>query len=95
MHLNVVTEHCIKFEIGTRFGATRSLFWKRTSYVMLNRNQMTRTTPEPATHSPSFRTTPAVDIWPPTYDLACNMSTYVFSGIGFRTWNPPAPKLRS
>ncbi|GBL71520.1 hypothetical protein AVEN_248987-1 [Araneus ventricosus] len=34
------------------------------------------------------------EVWPPTYDLACNMphTRWIFRGIGFRTWNPPAPK---
>ncbi|GBO37328.1 hypothetical protein AVEN_55899-1 [Araneus ventricosus] len=34
------------------------------------------------------------DIWPPTYDLKCNNpNTWrIFSGIGFRSWNPPDPK---
>ncbi|GBM57560.1 hypothetical protein AVEN_97668-1 [Araneus ventricosus] len=32
------------------------------------------------------------DVGPPIYDLACNRpnTRRVFSGIGFRTWNPPA-----
>ncbi|GBN00879.1 hypothetical protein AVEN_21228-1 [Araneus ventricosus] len=31
-----------------------------------------------------------------TYDLACNRphTRRILSGIGFRTWNPPAPKSR-
>ncbi|GBO06547.1 hypothetical protein AVEN_84073-1 [Araneus ventricosus] len=31
-----------------------------------------------------------------TYDLACNRphTQRIFSGIGFRTWSPPAPKPR-
>ncbi|GBN83635.1 hypothetical protein AVEN_114234-1 [Araneus ventricosus] len=32
----------------------------------------------------------------PTYHLTCNRSNTrrIFSGIGFRTWNPSAPKRR-
>ncbi|GBL93558.1 hypothetical protein AVEN_59740-1 [Araneus ventricosus] len=41
------------------------------------------------------------DVWAPTYDLTCNRPTnplwnqsngWIFSGIGFRTWNPLAPE---
>ncbi|GBL72195.1 hypothetical protein AVEN_115176-1 [Araneus ventricosus] len=57
---------------------------------------MTRTTPVLAptllTSAPHQRE----DVWPPTYDLACNRpnTRRIFSGIGFRTWSPLAPKSR-
>ncbi|GBM58500.1 hypothetical protein AVEN_212753-1 [Araneus ventricosus] len=43
--------------LTSRFEATRGLFWK--DLVILNRGQMTRTTPELAPASRSFRATPA------------------------------------
>ncbi|GBN09291.1 hypothetical protein AVEN_37534-1 [Araneus ventricosus] len=57
---------------------------------------MTRTTPELAHLSPSFHATPTGGRLATTYDLACNRphARRIFSGIGFRTWNPPAPKPR-
>ncbi|GBN27692.1 hypothetical protein AVEN_144793-1, partial [Araneus ventricosus] len=51
---------------------------------------MTRTTPELAPPSPNFHATPA------GARLTCNRPhpRRIFSGIGFRTWNPPATKPR-
>ncbi|GBM96595.1 hypothetical protein AVEN_161299-1 [Araneus ventricosus] len=65
-----------------------------TGLVILNRGQMTRTTPEV---TPPLQTSPPHqrdDFWLPTYDLACTRlnTRRIISGIGFRTWNPPAPK---
>ncbi|GBL56692.1 hypothetical protein AVEN_229565-1 [Araneus ventricosus] len=39
---------------------------------------------------PNFRTPPAGGHLTPTYDLTCNRpnTKRIFSGIGFRTWNP-------
>ncbi|GBM50087.1 hypothetical protein AVEN_223298-1 [Araneus ventricosus] len=53
---------------------------------------MTRTTPELAPPSPNFRATPAGGRLATTYDLACNRphTRRIFSGIGFRTCDPPA-----
>ncbi|GBO14650.1 hypothetical protein AVEN_111432-1 [Araneus ventricosus] len=36
------------------------------------------------------------DVCPPTSDLTCNRpnTRRIFSGIGFPTWNPPAPEPR-
>ncbi|GBM00179.1 hypothetical protein AVEN_58992-1, partial [Araneus ventricosus] len=58
--------------------------------------QMTRTTPELAPPSPSFHATPTGGRLTTTYDLTCNRphTRRFFSGIGSRTWNPPAPKPR-
>ncbi|GBM11222.1 hypothetical protein AVEN_267799-1 [Araneus ventricosus] len=55
---------------------------------------MTRTTPELAPPSPNFHSTPTGGRLTTTYDLTCNRphTRRIFSGIGFRTWNPPAPK---
>ncbi|GBN85592.1 hypothetical protein AVEN_217708-1 [Araneus ventricosus] len=52
---------------------------------------MTRTTPELAPPSPNFRATPTGGRLATTYDLACNRphTRRIFSGIGFRTCDPP------
>ncbi|GBM29475.1 hypothetical protein AVEN_255856-1 [Araneus ventricosus] len=43
-----------------------------------------------------FYATPTGGCLDTTNDLACNRShtRRIFSGIGFRTWNPPAPRPR-
>ncbi|GBO37707.1 hypothetical protein AVEN_146541-1 [Araneus ventricosus] len=53
---------------------------------------MTRTTPELAPPSPNFHATPTGGRLTTTYDLTCNRphTRRIFSGIGSRTWNPPA-----
>ncbi|GBM10158.1 hypothetical protein AVEN_258760-1 [Araneus ventricosus] len=55
---------------------------------------MTRTTPELAPPSPNFRATPTGGRLATTYDLACNRphTRRIFSGIGFRTCDPPVPR---
>ncbi|GBN01640.1 hypothetical protein AVEN_36208-1 [Araneus ventricosus] len=55
---------------------------------------MTRTTPELALPSPNFHATPTGGRLATACDLACNRphTRRIFSGIGFRTWSPPAPK---
>ncbi|GBN49481.1 hypothetical protein AVEN_151004-1 [Araneus ventricosus] len=57
---------------------------------------MTRTTPELAPLSPYFHATPSGGCLATMYDLACTRphTRRIFSGIGFRTWNPPSPKPR-
>ncbi|GBN70580.1 hypothetical protein AVEN_58891-1 [Araneus ventricosus] len=57
---------------------------------------MTRKTPELGTPSPSFHATPTCGRLATTYDLACNRPhiRWIFSGIGFRTRSPSAPKPR-
>ncbi|GBN64888.1 hypothetical protein AVEN_7508-1 [Araneus ventricosus] len=54
---------------------------------------MTRTTTELAPPSPNFRATPTGGRLATTYDLACNRphTRRIFSGIGFRTCDPPVP----
>ncbi|GBM32952.1 hypothetical protein AVEN_258893-1 [Araneus ventricosus] len=54
-------------------------------FIILNRSQMTRTTPDPA--PPNFRATPMGGRLATTYHLACNKphTRRIFSGIGFRT----------
>ncbi|GBO02109.1 hypothetical protein AVEN_90746-1, partial [Araneus ventricosus] len=44
----------------------------------------------------SFRTTPTGRRLATMYDLTCNRphTRRIFSRCGFRTWNPPVPKLR-
>ncbi|GBM01120.1 hypothetical protein AVEN_96123-1 [Araneus ventricosus] len=56
---------------------------------------MTRTTSELAPPSPNFRATPTGGRLATTYDLACNRphTRRIFSGIGFRTCDPPVPRL--
>ncbi|GBN74277.1 hypothetical protein AVEN_146463-1 [Araneus ventricosus] len=55
---------------------------------------MTRTTSELAPPSPNFRATPTGGRLATTYDLACNRphTRRIFSGIGFRTCDPPVPR---
>ncbi|GBN57176.1 hypothetical protein AVEN_158016-1 [Araneus ventricosus] len=67
-----------------------------TDLVILNRGQMTETTPELAPRSPSFHATPTLGHLATTGGLACNRphKRQIFSGIGFRAWNPPASKPR-
>ncbi|GBM35316.1 hypothetical protein AVEN_195823-1 [Araneus ventricosus] len=57
---------------------------------------MTRTTPELAPPSPNFRATPTGGRLATTYDSACNRphTRRIFSGIGFRTCDPPVPRSR-
>ncbi|GBN87511.1 hypothetical protein AVEN_24458-1 [Araneus ventricosus] len=78
----------------SRFEATRGLFWE--DLVILNRDQMTRTTPELAPPSPSFHATPPGGRLAATCGLACNRphTRQIFSGIGFRAWSPAASKPR-
>ncbi|GBN75573.1 hypothetical protein AVEN_220180-1 [Araneus ventricosus] len=54
---------------------------------------MTRTTPELA--PPLQTSTPhqQEDVWP--LRMIWRATWRIFSGIGFRTWNPPTPKPRS
>ncbi|GBM86257.1 hypothetical protein AVEN_264508-1 [Araneus ventricosus] len=63
-----------------------------TDLVILNLGQMT--TPELTPPSPNFHTTPTGGRLATMYDLTCNRphTRRIFSGIGSRTWNPPAPK---
>ncbi|GBN64921.1 hypothetical protein AVEN_51851-1 [Araneus ventricosus] len=58
---------------------------------------MTRTTPELAPPSPNCRATPTGGRLATTYDLACNRphTRRIFSGIGFRTCDPPNTSWRS
>ncbi|GBO40528.1 hypothetical protein AVEN_138261-1 [Araneus ventricosus] len=46
--------------------------------------------------SPSFHATPAGGRLTTMYDFACKRphTQQIFSGIGFRAWNPPAPRPR-
>ncbi|GBN68776.1 hypothetical protein AVEN_172590-1 [Araneus ventricosus] len=55
---------------------------------------MTRTTPELAPPSPNFHATPTGGRLATTFDLACNRphTRRIFSGIGFRAFDPPVPR---
>ncbi|GBM29902.1 hypothetical protein AVEN_246462-1 [Araneus ventricosus] len=66
-----------------------------TDVIILNRGQVTRTTLELAPPYPNFRSTPAGGRLATAYGLACARpyTWRMFNGIGFRTWNFPAPKL--
>ncbi|GBO28001.1 hypothetical protein AVEN_125712-1 [Araneus ventricosus] len=78
--------------LTSHFEATRG-----TDIVILNRDQMKRMTPELAPSSPNFHATPTTGCLATTYDLTCNKPNRrrIFGGIGFRTWNPTAPKPKS
>ncbi|GBN36091.1 hypothetical protein AVEN_178781-1 [Araneus ventricosus] len=57
---------------------------------------MTRTTPELTPPSPNSHANQTGGRLATTYDLTCNRphTRRIFSGIEFRSWNPPAPKTR-
>ncbi|GBO34291.1 hypothetical protein AVEN_32896-1 [Araneus ventricosus] len=80
--------------LTSSFEATRGLFWDgpRNFEPWSDDEDDTRA----GTPSPNFHTTPTEGCLATTYDLVCNRphTRQIFSGIGFRTWNPPAPKLR-
>ncbi|GBM78155.1 hypothetical protein AVEN_2437-1 [Araneus ventricosus] len=74
--------------LTSRFEATQGYFG--TELVILNHGQMT--IPQLAPHFQTSTPHQREDVWPSTYDLACNRphTWRIFSGIWFRTWNPPA-----
>ncbi|GBN54183.1 hypothetical protein AVEN_97301-1 [Araneus ventricosus] len=78
--------------LTSHFEATRGVFWVGT------RNFEPRSDDESDARacapSPSFRATPAGGRLDIAYYLAYGgpHTWRIFSGIGFRTWNPPAPK---
>ncbi|GBM23440.1 hypothetical protein AVEN_181563-1 [Araneus ventricosus] len=74
---------------GSKGRATRGLFWDGP------RNFESRSN-DGDDPSPNFHATPTGGRLATTYDLTCNRphTRRIFSGIGFRTWNPPAPKPR-
>ncbi|GBL71966.1 hypothetical protein AVEN_115011-1 [Araneus ventricosus] len=76
--------------LTSRFEATQGLFWDGPC------NFEPRSDDEDGTPSPSFHAAPAGGHLATAYDLACNRphTRRTFGGIGFRTWNLPAPKLR-
>ncbi|GBM23993.1 hypothetical protein AVEN_217934-1 [Araneus ventricosus] len=73
-------------------GAKRG--YLRTDLAILNRGRIARTTLELATPLQTSAPHQREGVWPHTYDLTCNRPTtrLIFSGIGFRTWSPPAPR---
>ncbi|GBL99023.1 hypothetical protein AVEN_57031-1 [Araneus ventricosus] len=77
----------------SRFKATQGLF--RDGLRNFEPLSVTRTTPALATTSPNFRATPTGEHLATTYDLSCNRphTRRIFSGIGFRTYDPPVPTL--
>ncbi|GBM82761.1 hypothetical protein AVEN_272318-1 [Araneus ventricosus] len=80
--------------LTSRFESTRGLFWDgpRNFHPRSDDEDDTRA----GTPSPNFHATPTRRRLATTYDLTCNRphTRQIFSGIGFRTWNPPAPKPR-
>ncbi|GBN16466.1 hypothetical protein AVEN_196922-1 [Araneus ventricosus] len=78
--------------LTSRFEVTRGLIWDG------HRNVEPRLDDDTwdGVPSPCFRAMPTGGRLAPTYDLACKRPNprRIFSGIGFRTWNFPAPKLR-
>ncbi|GBM82944.1 hypothetical protein AVEN_30708-1 [Araneus ventricosus] len=76
------------------FEATRGLF--ETDLVIVNGEQMTRTTPELTPPSPSFRATPAGGRLPATLDFAFTRSTHRADFHWNRVSNlePSCPKPR-
>ncbi|GBM99918.1 hypothetical protein AVEN_248275-1 [Araneus ventricosus] len=88
-------KRCRLVILTSRFEATRGLFWDGP------RNFEPRSDDEDDTYelappSPNFHATAAGGRLTTTYDLTCNRphTRRIFSGIGIRTWNPPAPKPR-
>ncbi|GBM48660.1 hypothetical protein AVEN_150224-1 [Araneus ventricosus] len=78
--------------LTTRFEAPRGIFWYRPRNFELRSNEEEAC--QLATPSPNFHATPTGARLATTYYLACIMphTRRIFSGNGFRTWNPPAPK---
>ncbi|GBM56942.1 hypothetical protein AVEN_82433-1 [Araneus ventricosus] len=84
------------------FGLVRSMLVLKqhegyfgTDLAILNRGQITSSTPELSLPSPNFRTNPAGRRLVTTCDLTFN-STHtlrIFSGIGSRTWKPEAETI--
>ncbi|GBN61348.1 hypothetical protein AVEN_125609-2-1, partial [Araneus ventricosus] len=72
------------------FEATRGLFWDRPRRFEPwsdDEDDTSASSPFLQASSPHQQDY----VWPPTYYLTCN---FFFSGIGFRTWNPLAPRSR-
>ncbi|GBN70497.1 hypothetical protein AVEN_256454-1 [Araneus ventricosus] len=82
--------------LTSRFEATRGLFGDGPRNFEPRSHDEDRTTSELAIPSPNFHATPTGGRLATTYDLTCNRphTQRIFSEIGFRTWNPPAPKPR-
>ncbi|GBL74701.1 hypothetical protein AVEN_243583-1 [Araneus ventricosus] len=64
-----------------------------TDLAIVNCGPITRTMPEAASPLQDCAPQQREDVCPPTCDLACNRpnTRRIFSGVGFRTWNPPDP----
>ncbi|GBO45515.1 hypothetical protein AVEN_91223-1 [Araneus ventricosus] len=80
--------------LTSRFEATLELSWDGSRNFEPRADD--RTTPELAPHSPNFHATSTGGRLATTYNLVCNRprTRRIFSGIRFRTWNPPAPRPR-
>ncbi|GBM18164.1 hypothetical protein AVEN_151707-1 [Araneus ventricosus] len=80
--------------LTSRFEATRGLFWDGSRHFEPWSDDEGDTLA--STPSPNFHATPTGGRLATAYDLACNRphTRRIFSGIGVRSWNPPAPKPR-
>ncbi|GBM94814.1 hypothetical protein AVEN_26526-1 [Araneus ventricosus] len=80
--------------LTSRFEATRELFWDGPRHFEPRSDDEGGTSAD--TPSPSIYATPTGGRLATTYDLACNRPDvrWIFIGIRFRAWNPPAPKPR-
>ncbi|GBM90447.1 hypothetical protein AVEN_111253-1 [Araneus ventricosus] len=80
--------------LTSRSEATRGIFWdgpRKFEPLSVDEDDTRAGIP-----SPNFHATPTGGRLATTYSLKCNRShtRRIFSGIRFRTWNPPAPKSR-
>ncbi|GBN60543.1 hypothetical protein AVEN_171019-1 [Araneus ventricosus] len=97
MDLNSYLQKCRYFEFSY-FNYCPVFVAKRgylgTDLAILNRGRIARTTPELATPLQTSAPHQREDVWSHTYDLTSNRPTtrLIFSGIGFRTWSPRAPR---
>ncbi|GBO24501.1 hypothetical protein AVEN_145064-1 [Araneus ventricosus] len=78
--------------LTAHFEATRGLFWDGPRNFEPRSDDEDDTCAD--TPSPNFHATPAGGRLATTYDLMCSRphARRIFGGIGFRAWNPPAPK---
>ncbi|GBM08649.1 hypothetical protein AVEN_52482-1 [Araneus ventricosus] len=80
--------------LTSHFGETQRLFWNGLcNFELWSENEDNTLTGTP---SPNYCSTQAGGCLANTYDFTCNKShTWRnFSGSGFGTWNPIAPKSR-
>ncbi|GBL96774.1 hypothetical protein AVEN_118919-1 [Araneus ventricosus] len=94
MHMVFTRRSLLSLVILTaRFEAARGLFWDGPRIEPRSDDEDDTGADTP---SPNVHVTPTGGRLVTKYDLACKRlhTRRIFSGIGFRTWNPPAPKPR-